>query len=74
MSWAWAVHNRLRLAFVHFETEHRAKVVAALSAEHDFAEAVALTVDGDVSARRRQLAPRKVRDSAWLFETLAPIS
>jgi GT2 family glycosyltransferase len=72
MTWSAALHNRLRLACVHFETDHRARVVDALRRQPDFPEAAALTVDGDVSSRRRALRARKVRDSSWFFERFAP--
>lgn len=69
MTWPPAIHNRLRLAMTHFDEDHCARVVDALRADDDFPEAVALTVEGDISARRRALAKRRVHDSAWLFET-----
>jgi GT2 family glycosyltransferase len=72
MTWSAALHNRLRLALVHFDLDQRARVVDALRSEPDFPEAVALTADGDIGARRRLLMKRRVRDSAWWFETVAP--
>lgn len=72
MTWSAALHNRLRLAFVHFERDHRARVVDALRAEPDFPEAAALTVEDDVVSRRRGLLKRKVRDSSWFFRTFEP--
>jgi N-terminal domain of galactosyltransferase len=74
MTWAPAVHNALRLAFVHFDVHHRALVVEALKNAPDFSEAVALTIDGDIAARRRALAPRRVHDSAWLFDQFASMT
>jgi GT2 family glycosyltransferase len=72
MSWSAALHNRLRLAFVHFDVEQRARVVDALRGDPDFPEAVALTVDGDIGGRRRMLMKRRVRDSTWWFAAIAP--
>lgn len=72
MTWSAALHNRLRLAFVHFNVEQRALVVDALRGEPDFPEAMALTADGDIGSRRRTLMERRVRDSAWWFATVAP--
>jgi len=72
MTWSAALHNRLRLAFVHFDVEQRARVVDALRGEPDFPEAMALTADGDIGSRRRTLMERRVRDSAWWFATVAP--
>lgn len=71
IAWAQSVHNTLRLAFVHFEVQHRAQVVEALKEAPEFAQAVALTIDGDPAGRRRALAPRRVYDSSWLFERFA---
>jgi GT2 family glycosyltransferase len=73
MTWSAALHNRLRLALVHFEADHRARVVEALRSHDDFPEAAALMADSDIASRRRTLMPRKVRDSVWWFEAMAPI-
>lgn len=72
MTWSAALHNRLRLAFVHFDLDQRARVVEALRTHPDFPEAAALMADGDIAARRRALTTRRVRDSVWWFETVAP--
>lgn len=72
MTWSAALHNRLRLALVHFDMDERARVVDALRGDPDFPQAVALTADGDIGARRRTLEKRRVRDSAWWFQTVAP--
>ena len=72
MAWSAALHNRLRLAFVHFEPAERALVVDALRSHDAFSEAVALTVDGDVSARRRALARRRVHDGTWFVDKFGP--
>jgi GT2 family glycosyltransferase len=72
MTWSAALHNRLRLAFVHFDLDHRSRVVDALRGDPDFPEAAALMADGDITGRRRSLAGRKVRDAAWWFEAVAP--
>jgi GT2 family glycosyltransferase len=73
MTWSAALHNRLRLALVHFEADHRARVVEALRNHDDFPEAAALMADSDIASRRRALTARKVRDSVWWFEAIAPI-
>jgi GT2 family glycosyltransferase len=61
------LHNRLRLAFVHFEADRIARVVGALRHHPDFPAAVARAIAGDVSARRGEVASRRVRDNEWLF-------
>jgi hypothetical protein len=72
MTWSAALHNRLRLAFVHFDLDLRARVVDALRGDPDFPEAAALLAEDDVTARRRMLSTRKIRNAAWWFETVAP--
>jgi GT2 family glycosyltransferase len=67
IEWTPVLHNTLRLAFVHFEAERIARVVGALGQHPDFPMAVARAVAGDVSARRREVIARRVRDSEWLF-------
>lgn len=34
----------------------------------------AMMADSDLASRRRALRSRKVRDSAWYFETMAPVA
>jgi GT2 family glycosyltransferase len=72
MGWPAALHNRLRLALVHFEAPDRALVVDALRSHDSFSEALALSNDGDVTARRRALADRKVHDGTWFIDTFGP--
>ena len=67
VEWSWVLHNRLRLAFLHFSAPRIARVVEALRGHEDFAAAVALTVESDVAARRAQLASRRLYDDEWFF-------
>jgi len=71
LTWVPALHNRVRLALVHFEPAHCAKVIDALRGHVAFPEGMALMAGSDLASRRRALAPRKVRDSAWWFATMA---
>ncbi|HYM09837.1 MAG TPA: glycosyltransferase [Bryobacterales bacterium] len=68
VDWNAVLHNKLRLAFVHFEPERIARVVEALREDDGFASAVALTVESDVAARRAWFAARRSRGDAWFFE------
>jgi GT2 family glycosyltransferase len=68
VGWPQYLHNRLRLAFVHFNPQRLGLVVAALRNYPSFGEALNLLLDGDASARRRELAARRVRDDDWFSE------
>ena len=72
VAWSPSLHNRLRLAFVHFEQADRALVVDALRSHEAFPAAVALTIEGDIPARRRALAGRKVYDGTWFIDRFGP--
>ena len=69
VEWSWLIHNRLRLAFLHFDRPRIARAVEALREHPAFPEALALLADGDVSHRRCELASRHVRDIDWYFRT-----
>jgi glycosyltransferase involved in cell wall biosynthesis len=68
VGWPQYLHNRLRLAFVHFKPERLARVVASLRRYPGFGEAMALLVDGDIGARRREIFSLRTRDDDWYFE------
>jgi glycosyltransferase involved in cell wall biosynthesis len=72
MEWSWAIHNKLRIAFVHFETPRIARVVRALSRNKAFPDAAALIADGDVCSRRKEIAARRMHDAEWYFERFGP--
>jgi GT2 family glycosyltransferase len=62
------VHNKLRLALVHFSDERSTAVVGALRAEEDFDAAWSLLAPDDITARRAELQGRRRRDDAEYFE------
>ncbi len=68
VGWPQYLHNRLRLAFAHLNAPRLAKVVKALHKEPAFGEAMALLVEGDISARRREMLARRARTDDWFFE------
>jgi GT2 family glycosyltransferase len=68
IEWSWILHNKLRLAFLHFSTSRIASVVEALREREGFSEGLALTLEGDVFARRAELASRRSHNDAWFFE------
>jgi GT2 family glycosyltransferase len=67
-TWAAVVHNRLRTAFVHFRQERIERVVDALRAYEAFPSGLAMTVAGDVFARRAVLHSQRQRSDDWFFE------
>lgn len=68
-SWAAVVHNRLRMAFVHFGHDRIERVVDALRSYESFPTGLAMTVAGDVYTRRATLQAHRHRSDDWFFET-----
>lgn len=68
VGWPQYLHNRLRLAFVHFNPARLAKVVSSLRQYPGFGEAMALLVEGNIGERRREIFSARVRDDDWYFE------
>jgi len=68
VGWPQYLHNRLRLAFVHFKPRRVGAVVASLRNRPSFGEALALVVEGDVATRRRELSARRTRDDDWFCD------
>jgi GT2 family glycosyltransferase len=68
VAWPQYLHNRLRLAFVHFNPARLGNVVARLRNYPAFGEALSLLVDGDVTARRQHMISHRVRNDDWYFE------
>jgi GT2 family glycosyltransferase len=68
VAWTPLLHNRLRLAFVHFNRKRVRCVIETLQEHEHFAAAVSLAIEGDISSRRAQLRSRRVRTDDWYFE------
>jgi GT2 family glycosyltransferase len=68
VGWPQYLHNHLRLAFAHLNPRRLGKVVGAMSEHEDFGEALALVVESDIAARRREMLARRVRSDDWYFE------
>jgi GT2 family glycosyltransferase len=68
VKWKEVIHNRLRLAFIHFGVERVARVTEALRGHSAFSAAFALSVDSDYAARRASIRDRRVRSDDWFFE------
>ena len=65
------LHNKLRLAFVHFSRPRLTAVIDRLHAEDDFSQALAFLAESDVSTRRADLRRRRQHDDEWFFERFA---
>ncbi len=68
VGWPQYLHNRLRLAFVHFNEERLERVVASLRTYPGFGEALRLVAESDVGVRRRAVCEARKRDDDWYFE------
>jgi glycosyltransferase involved in cell wall biosynthesis len=68
VKWPQYLHNRLRLAFVHFKPARLAVVVSRLRSYPGFGEAMTLLIDGDIGARRREIISARLRDDDWYFD------
>ena len=64
---AEVIHNRLRLAYLHFNPERIEKVRQALAADPAFEQAEKLAAESDWPQRREQLLRTRVHDDCWLF-------
>jgi GT2 family glycosyltransferase len=62
------LHNKLRLAWLHFGRSRLATVVDALRSEEAFSEALASLAESDITTKRADLHRRRRRDDAWFFD------
>jgi glycosyltransferase involved in cell wall biosynthesis len=69
--WVALIHNRLRMAFVHFDAGRVERVLHALRAYEAFPSAMAMMLDTDVFARRAMLSASRRFDDSWYFEKFA---
>ena len=67
--WTAVLHNRLRLAFVHFAPPRVERVLRALRAYESFPAGMAMMLDSDVLARRSAMAGARRFDDEWFFST-----
>lgn len=71
VGWPEYLHNRLRLAMVHFSAARMAKVVAALSAHKHFGAAMELVLADGTGERRREMLTCRVRTDNQFFRRFA---
>lgn len=65
--WKSFLHNKARLAFLHFNAARVGRVFDAIKGHGEFAAAMAMLAEGDSSRRRGDLAARRRRDDDWYF-------
>ena len=70
-TWVSVVHNRLRMAFVHFSQERVERVAHALRAYDSFPAALAMLTDANVFSRRAEVARTRQFDDEWFFRYFA---
>jgi GT2 family glycosyltransferase len=64
----FSIHNRLRLALVHFSAQRLDRVVGTLQEYAGFGDALLLAVATDAAARRKHLEATRVRSDDWFFK------
>jgi glycosyltransferase involved in cell wall biosynthesis len=69
--WAALIHNRLRMAFVHFDARRVERVLHALRVYEAFPAAMAMMLDTDVFARRASVASSRRFNDSWYFDKFA---
>jgi glycosyltransferase involved in cell wall biosynthesis len=67
--WPAVLHNRLRLAFVHFAPQRVERVLRALRVYESFPAGIAMMLDSDVLVRRSAMAGARRFDDDWFFST-----
>lgn len=65
--WKSFLHNKARLAFLHFNAARVGRVFEAIKGHSEFAAAMAMLAEGDSNRRRGDLAARRRRDDDWYF-------
>ncbi|HTS30581.1 MAG TPA: glycosyltransferase [Bryobacteraceae bacterium] len=66
-TWAAVVHNRLRMAFVHFSRERRERVIGALRHYEAFPAGLSMAVESDLRGRRSLVERSRKFDDDWFF-------
>lgn len=70
--WSGVIHNRLRLAHLHFAPARIRRVLNVLKGHEGFAEAARMLAGSNVRERRAQLEKTRVHDSEWYFDRFGP--
>ncbi|HSU57924.1 MAG TPA: glycosyltransferase [Bryobacteraceae bacterium] len=68
VDWRTVLHNRLRMAFLHFSSSRLGRVLDALTEYPDFAAALDLVTRSDAALQRSELESRRRHDDDWFFQ------
>jgi GT2 family glycosyltransferase len=68
VQWSTYLHNRIRLAMLHFGPQRLEKVKLALGGHNAYTSAMALVRRGNARLRRIQLERSRARNDDWFFE------
>lgn len=68
VKWEPVLHNRMRLASVHFGPQRLARVLQRLKQYDEFAAASARLLTGDLGARQSLVRAQRRFDDDWFFE------
>jgi GT2 family glycosyltransferase len=68
VDWRTVLHNRLRMAFLHFSNSRCRRVLDALNEYPDFKTALALVSKSDTVLQRSELELRRKHDDDWFFQ------
>ena len=66
-NWSAVLHNRLRMAFIHFGAQRVERVLRALRVYDSFPAGAAMLLDSDVFSRRTRMAELRRFDDEWFF-------
>ena len=72
LDWSCLVHNKLRLAYLHFNEDRCKRVVDVLRRDESFDAGMKLLDQSDVAGRRLELEARRVHDDDWFFDRFGP--
>jgi hypothetical protein len=62
------LHNKIRMAAVHFQEPRLARVVDELRQQPSFPAAISLVLGDNVAARRAQVDARAKHNAEWFFQ------
>jgi len=68
VDWRTVLHNRLRMASLHFSSSRRGRVLDALKEFPDFATALDLVSRSNAASQRSELESRRKYDDDWFFQ------
>ncbi len=68
ITWPTIMHNRLRMAFIHFDRPRIRRVIRALRGASGFVDGLSLLAGTDISEQRARMRERRLHHEDWFFE------